>query len=178
MNHGITKNKKNFQNNEKKKHAWYYEQQLLGLNYRMTDVAATMGISQIKRLNKFVKARNKIAKIYNKSLDKNFLILPPTEDNVLSSFHLYVVKVKDESSFLHEKLFNYLRKKKININLHYIPVHLHPYYKKLGFKKGDYKSSEKHSSSAISLPIYPNLKEKKVRDIAKLINNFYKKIKK
>ena len=101
-----------FQNNEKKKHAWYYEQQLLGLNYRMTDVAATMGISQIKRLNKFVKARNKIAKIYNKSLDKNFLILPPTEDNVLSSFHLYVVKVKDEFSFLHEKLFNYLRKKK------------------------------------------------------------------
>ena len=178
LNHGITKNKKNFQNNEKKKHAWYYEQQLLGLNYRMTDVAATMGISQIKRLNKFVKARNKIAKIYNKSLDKNFLILPPTEDNVLSSFHLYVVKVKDESSFLHEKLFNYLRKKKININLHYIPVHLHPYYKKLGFKKGDYKSSEKHSISAISLPIYPNLKEKKVRDIAKLINNFYLKIKK
>ncbi len=175
LNHGITKNKKYFHNKKQKKKAWYYEQQLLGLNYRMTDVAATMGISQISRLNKFVTARNKIAKIYDKFLDKNFLVLPQRENHILSSYHLYVIKIKDKFNYLHEKLFNFLRDKKINVNLHYIPVHLHPYYKKLGFKKGDFKNSEKHSNRAISIPIYPNLKEKKVKDISNLINNFLKK---
>ena len=175
LNHGITKDKKYFHNKKQKRKAWYYEQQLLGLNYRMTDVAATMGISQISRLNKFVTARNKIAKIYDKFLDKNFLVLPQRENHILSSYHLYVIKVKDEFNYLHEKLFNFLRDKKINVNLHYIPVHLHPYYKKLGFKKGDFKNSEKHSNRAISIPIYPNLKEKKVKDISNLINNFLKK---
>ena len=175
LNHGITKDKKYFHNKKQKRKAWYYEQQLLGLNYRMTDVAATMGISQISRLNKFVTARNKIAKIYDKFLDKNFLVLPQRENHILSSYHLYVIKVKDKFNYLHEKLFNFLRYKKINVNLHYIPVHLHPYYKKLGFKKGDFKNSEKHSNRAISIPIYPNLKEKKVKDISNLINNFFKK---
>jgi UDP-4-amino-4,6-dideoxy-N-acetyl-beta-L-altrosamine transaminase len=175
LNHGITKDKKYFHNKKQKRKAWYYEQQLLGLNYRMTDVAATMGISQISRLNKFVTARNKIAKIYDKLLDKNFLVLPQRENHILSSYHLYVIKVKDEFNYLHEKLFNFLRDKKINVNLHYIPVHLHPYYKKLGFKTGDFKNSEKHSNRAISIPIYPNLKEKKIKDISNLINNFFKK---
>ena len=175
LNHGITKDKKYFHNKKQKRKAWYYEQQLLGLNYRMTDVAATMGISQISRLNKFVTARNKIAKIYDKFLDKNFLVLPQREKHILSSYHLYVIKIKDKFKYLHEKLFNFLRDKKINVNLHYIPVHLHPYYKKLGFKKGDFKNSEKHSNRAISIPIYPNLKEKKVKDISNLINNFLKK---
>ncbi len=175
LNHGITKDKKYFHNKKQKRKAWYYEQQLLGLNYRMTDVAATMGISQISRLNKFVTARNKIAKIYDKFLDKNFLVLPQRENHILSSYHLYVIKIKDKFNYLHEKLFNFLRDKKINVNLHYIPVHLHPYYKKLGFKKGDFKNSEKHSNRAISIPIYPNLKEKKVKDISNLINNFLKK---
>merc|ERR1711966_545913 len=122
LNHGITKDKKYFHNKKQKRKAWYYEQQLLGLNYRMTDVAATMGISQISRLNKFVTARNKIAKIYDKLLDKNFLVLPQRENHILSSYHLYVIKVKDEFNYLHEKLFNFLRDKKINVNLHYIPV--------------------------------------------------------
>ena len=173
LNHGITKDKKNF--SYKKKQAWYYEQQLLGLNYRMTDVAATMGISQIKKLNKFVLARNDIAQTYNKYLNKNFVILPKKKKNVLSSFHLYVIKTKDKFKSLHEELFNYLRKKKLNVNLHYIPVHLHPYYRKLGFKVGNFPESEKHAKTAISLPIYPNLKIKEVKKISNLINIFFQK---
>ena len=141
----------------------------------MTDVAATMGISQIKKLNKFVLARNDIAQTYNKYLNKNFVILPKKKKNVLSSFHLYVIKTKDKFKSLHEELFNYLRKKKLNVNLHYIPVHLHTYYRKLGFKVGNFPESEKHAKTAISLPIYPNLKIKEVKKISNLINIFFQK---
>ena len=143
-NHGITKDYKDFKYNIKNK--WYYEQQLLGLNYRMTDVAASMGISQIKKLKKFVRERNKIAKKYELLLNKKYLILPKIGKNAQSSFHLYVIKLKDQYNFLHKKLFDYLRKKKINVNLHYIPVHRQPYYRKKGFKHGDFLNSKNMQS--------------------------------
>lgn len=169
-NHGITKNYKEFKYNIKNN--WYYEQQLLGLNYRMTDVAASMGISQIKKLSSFIKKRNQIAKEYEFILDKKYLILPKIKKDVLSSYHLYVIKLKKNYSFLHKKLFNHLREKKINVNLHYIPVHLHPYYRKKGFREGSFINSEKHAKTAISLPIFPQLKKKNVIMISKIINKF------
>ena len=176
-NHGITKNFKDF--SFKNKGNWYYEQKLLGLNYRMTDVAASLGLSQIKKVKKFVKSRNLIAKKYEKLLDKKYLILPKIKKNVQSSFHLYVVKVKTKYLSKHKKLFNYLRKKRINVNLHYIPVHLHPYYRKMGFKTGDFLNSEKHAKSAISIPIYPKLTDKNLVKVSNLINKFfYNKLKK
>lgn len=170
-NHGITKNFKDF--SFKNKGNWYYEQKLLGLNYRMTDVAASIGLSQIKKLKKFVKLRNLIAKKYEKLLDKKYLILPKIKKNVQSSFHLYVIKVKNKYISTHKKLFNYLRKNRVNVNLHYIPVHLHPYYRKMGFKTGDFLNSEKHAKSAISIPIYPKLTDKNLVKISNLINKFY-----
>ena len=170
-NHGITKNFKDF--SFKNKGNWYYEQKLLGLNYRMTDVAASIGLSQIKKLKKFVKLRNLIAKKYKRLLDKEYLILPKIKKNVQSSFHLYVIKVKDKYLSTHKKLFNYLRKNRVNVNLHYIPVHLHPYYRKMGFKTGDFINSEKHAKSAISIPIYPKLTDKNLFKISNLINKFY-----
>lgn len=176
-NHGITKNFKDF--SFKNKGNWYYEQKLLGLNYRMTDVAASLGLSQIKKLKKFVKLRNLIAKRYEKLLDSEYLILPKIKKNVQSSFHLYVIKVKNKYLSTHKKLFNYLRKNRVNVNLHYIPVHLHPYYRKMGFKTGDFLNSEKHAKSAISIPIYPKLKDKNLVKISNLINKFfYNKLKK
>ena len=173
LNHGITKDKKKFK--IKKNKDWYYEQQLLGLNYRMTDVAASMGLSQLKKLNEFVKKRNVIAKKYEKLLSGKYLYIPKIPKKILSSFHLYVVKIKDSYSKHHESLFNYLRKKKINVNLHYIPVHLHPYYRKLGFKIGDFRKSEKHAETSISIPIFPGLKNKEILKIGNLINNFFEK---
>ena len=176
-NHGITKNFKDF--SFKNKGNWYYEQKLLGLNYRMTDVAASLGLSQIKKLKKFVKLRNLIAKKYEKLLDNEYLILIKIKKNVQSSFHLYVIKVKNKYLSTHKKLFNYLRKNRVNVNLHYIPVHLHPYYRKMGFKTGDFLNSEKHAKSAISIPIYPKLKDKNLVKISNLINKFfYNKLKK
>ena len=174
LNHGITKEKKNFKYKTNK--SWYYEQQLLGLNYRMTDVSASMGLSQLRKLKNFVKARNIIAKKYNKFLNEKYLHIPKIKKNIISSFHIYVIKTKDEYQKYHEKLFNYLRKNKINVNLHYIPVHLHPYYRNLGFKRGDYKVSEKHAENAISIPIFPGLELKKIEKICYLINNFFVKL--
>ncbi len=174
LNHGITKNQKKFKFKNKK--LWYYEQQLLGLNFRMTDVSAALGLSQLKKLKSFVAVRNKIARNYNKHLSQKYLYIPKIEKNVLSSFHLYVIKVKNEYLKYHEKLFNYLRKNKINVNLHYIPVHLHPYYRKLGFKKGDFKESEKHAQTSISIPIFPGLKLRQILKVCNLINYFFLKL--
>ncbi len=174
LNHGITKDKNKFR--FKKSKSWYYEQQMLGLNYRMTDVAASMGLSQLKKLNKYVKARNIIAKKYNKILNKKYFYVPEIPKNILSTFHLYVIKVKHKYINHHEKFFNYLRNNKINVNLHYIPVHLHPYYKKLGFKKGDYKVSERHAESSVSIPIFPGLKSNEFKKISNLINKFFVKL--
>jgi len=172
--HGITKNKLNFK--KKTKDPWYYEQQLLGLNYRMSDVSAALGLSQLKKLDHFIKRRNKIALIYEKNLIIPFLEKPKIEKHSRSSFHLYVIKLKNEKKKFHKKLFNFLRKKNILVNLHYIPVHLQPFYKSLGFKSGDFKYSEEHAKSVISLPIYPDLKEKKIMHIINLIKKFFKKI--
>lgn len=173
MNHGITRDQQKFKYKNKKK--WYYEQQVLGLNYRMTDVAATLGISQLERLKNFVEKRNLIAKKYKKFLDKKFLYSPIIVKNKTSSFHLYVIKLKKKFHRYHEDLFNYLRNKKINVNVHYIPVHLHPYYRNLGFRKGDFKMAELHAKTSISIPIFPHLKINKVKLISDLINNYLKK---
>ena len=170
-NHGITKNRKDFLH--KKKGKWYYEQRYLGLNYRLTDVAASLGLNQLRKLNKFVNVRNKIAQQYEKSLNKKYLIVPKIRNNTQSSFHLYVIKLKNEFAHLHEKLFNFLRKNNCNVNLHYIPVHLHPYYRKIGFKSGMFKNAEKHAKTSISIPIYPSLKKTQIIKISKLINNFF-----
>ena len=172
-NHGITKDKRFFK--RKNVGPWYYEQQKLGLNYRMSEVSAALGISQLKKLKKFFKKRNFISSLYQKNLSKEFIELPFITKNTTSSFHLYVIKLKKKAEHLHKKLFNFLRKNKINVNLHYLPVHLHPYYQSLGFKKGEFKFSEKHAQISISLPIYPNLEQKKIKLICKKINNFFKK---
>ena len=163
--------KKKFKFKENK--SWYYEQQFLGLNYRMTDVSASMGLSQLRKLKKFVRERNEIAKKYDRYLDKKYLYVPKIGKNTLSSFHLYVIKIKEKYQKYHQNLFNHLRKNKINVNLHYIPVHLHPYYRSLGFKRGDFRLSEKHSRSAISIPIFPGLKSRQILKISNLINNFF-----
>ena len=169
-NHGITKEKKFFKKNTNK--AWFYEQQFLGLNYRMNEMSASLGITQLNNLRNFVKLRNNIAKIYYKHLRKDFIQLPVISKNCLSSFHLFVIKIVGKSEEYHTKFFNFLRKKKINVNIHYIPVHLQPFYQKLGFKKGSFKNSEKHARSVISIPIFPHLKKKNIFKIIKLINNY------
>lgn len=174
--HGITKNQHNFKFKSHDKKKWYYEQHYLGYNYRMNEISAALGISQLKRIGTFVKKRNLIARYYSKNLNINNIILPNLDSNSCSSFHLYVIKVIGKKfKKIHFDLFNFLRKNKFFVQMHYLPVHLHPFYRKMGFRPGDFPNSEKHSNSAISLPIYPDLKKTQLDRIIKLIKIFFNK---
>ena len=162
---GLERNFKNFKYKNTKR--WYYEHQLLGYNYRMNDIQASLGITQIKKVNKFHAKRKKIAKLYNKKLSKNSKInIPVFEKYFDPSLHLYVVKIKNNKR---DKLLIKLRKKGIYTNVHYLPNHFHPFFKKLGFKSGQYPNSEKYGAEALSIPIYPNLKNKDQKKVIKEI---------
>ncbi len=135
---------------------WYYEQHELGFNYRMTDMQAALGSSQIKRLNDYIQRRREIAARYDKMLAKLPLSRPPVETNDLSAWHLYVIRLTDDAP-PRAKVFAELRKRGIGVQVHYIPVHTQPYYKDLGFTVGDMPVSEDYYERAISLPMFPTL---------------------
>ena len=170
--HGIVKERKFF-NLKKKDQPWYYEQQLLGYNYRMSDISAALGNSQLSSLKLFIKKRNKIAKIYEKKLNKKFISFQKIEKNSFSSRHLFIIKIAKK---FHNKIFNYLRKNNIYVQIHYIPIYKQPYYKKnFNFNAKNYPNSEKYYSEAISIPIFFNLSVKKQFYVIKLINSFFSK---
>ncbi len=154
--HGITRNP-NFMSHDPDG-PWYYQQIELGYNYRITDIQAALGWSQLQRLNEFVEKRNQLAIHYNNLLEDLPLTLPKIELFNFSSFHLYVVRLKTlESSKTHKEVFEELRKNGIGVQLHYIPIHTQPYYQEIGFQKGDFPESEKYYREAISLPMYFDL---------------------
>ena len=124
---------------------------------------------------RFVKKRNLIAKTYNKFLKGLPIELPEVKKNNLSSHHLYIIKLKENLKKHYNKIFKSLIAKKINVNLHYLPVHLHPFYKQKGFKKGNFPISELHASTAISIPIYYNLSKKNQLKIINIIKSILKK---
>ena len=154
--HGITRDKSLMEHPNE--NGWYYEQIDLGFNYRMTDIHAALGISQIQRLKEYVSKRNEIADFYDREFLNTSIVTPVRNPNNLSAAHLYVVQV--EESF-HSTIFRQLRERRIGVNLHYIPVHTQPYYRKLGFNWGDYPNAEGYYKRAISLPIYPTLEKAK-----------------
>ncbi len=137
---------------------WYYQQVALGFNYRMTDIQAALGVSQMTRLSQYVIRRHEIAKKYNRLLADLPVITPWQHPEGYSAYHLYVIRLcLDRIGSTHLEVFESLRKKEIMVNLHYIPVHMQPYYQKLGFKKGDYPNSEQYYHEAISIPMHPNI---------------------
>ena len=139
---------------------WYYQQITLGYNYRMTDLQAALGISQMQRLHEFVAKRHEIAKRYDVLLDALPVEIPYQLENTYSGLHLYVIRLKLEEIHLsHKEVFDALRASGIGVNLHYIPVHIQPFYKSIGFKDGDFPEAEKYYAEAISLPMYPDLSE-------------------
>ena len=139
---------------------WYYQQLELGFNYRMSELHAALGISQLKRLHEFVGNREAKAATYNEKLTKLPLTLPYQSINTKSSWHLYIIRLQlNKINKSHTQIFNALREAGILVNLHYIPVHLQPYYQKLGFNAGDFPIAEQYYKDAISIPLFAQLSD-------------------
>ncbi|QDQ28889.1 UDP-4-amino-4,6-dideoxy-N-acetyl-beta-L-altrosamine transaminase [Chitinimonas arctica] len=138
--------------------AWQYEMQELGFNYRITDIQAALGLSQLRRLDTFLARRRELADRYDGLLAELPLQGPSRQAGARSAWHLYVVRLQlDRISKTHRQVFDGLRAAGIGVNLHYIPVHLQPYYRQSGFKAGDFPEAERYYGEAISLPMYAGL---------------------
>jgi UDP-4-amino-4,6-dideoxy-N-acetyl-beta-L-altrosamine transaminase len=148
---------------------WYYQQIELGFNYRMTDMQAALGLSQMQRLDEFVTKRHIIARRYDELLDQLPVVTPWQHQDAYSSFHLYIIRL-DLSVLNHRELFERFRVNGIGVNLHYIPVYQHPYYARMGFNINEYPEAESYYSEAISLPLYPALTENQQVDVVQWIS--------
>lgn len=137
---------------------WYYQQVALGFNYRMTELQAALGVSQMQRLNDFVTIRHQLQQRYDDLLQTLPVITPYQSQDSYSALHLYPIQIRlDKVKKSHEVIFHELRENGIGVNLHYIPVHMQPYYQRMGFKIGDFTNAEVYYSRAISLPMYQGL---------------------
>jgi dTDP-4-amino-4,6-dideoxygalactose transaminase len=156
--HGITRDAAKFESQNVG--AWHYEQQALGFNYRMTDMQAALGLCQMARLDGYVATRNQIAARYAVLLAGLPLQLPTINSANWSAFHLYVVGLKGPAENKRGEIFVAMRQGGVGVNVHYMPVHLQPYYRAMGFKAGMFPEAERYASVAISLPLYVGLTEK------------------
>ncbi len=168
-NHSMIKNKKFF--------PWIYKIYEPGLNFRLTDIQSALGISQISKLKQFVKKRNVIAKKYTKEFqDYDCLKSPTVAKNYYHSYHLYPLQINFKKiNKTKKKLFEFMSRRNIKLQVHYIPIHTQPYYKKIsGLKKGDLPNSENFYEQQISLPIYPSLGKNSINKVIKSIISFIK----
>lgn len=156
--HGITREREAF--TAPSAGPWYYEQQQLGFNYRMTDVQAALGLSQLARLDEYIERRNALARRYQQAFQGLPLDLPHVVEGSRSAFHIYVIRLQGATAARHCATFEALRERGVAVNLHYMPVHLQPYYRRLGFTPGQFPEAERHGTSAITLPLYPALSER------------------
>jgi UDP-4-amino-4,6-dideoxy-N-acetyl-beta-L-altrosamine transaminase len=166
--HGITRNPSQMTNAPDG--PWYYQQIELGYNYRLTDIQAALGLSQLTKIDEFVAERHKIKLLYDSILKKSNFEIPWQHPDTYSSLHLYIIRLKNSNIVSHLEIFERLRTNGILANLHYIPIYRHPFYEKMGFDKKQYINSEKYYKEAISLPIYPGLKENQIELITEIIN--------
>ncbi|WP_306142680.1 UDP-4-amino-4,6-dideoxy-N-acetyl-beta-L-altrosamine transaminase [Roseibium sp. MMSF_3412] len=148
---------------------WYYQQLELGFNYRMTELQAALGISQLEKLDHFVARRHELARRYDERLEALPLVRPHQNEDSFSAFHLYIVRLKTDDADLHRTVFEKLREQGIGVNLHYIPVHLQPYYEALGFRHGDYPEAERYYRQAITLPLFPGMSEQDQDDVIRVL---------
>jgi UDP-4-amino-4,6-dideoxy-N-acetyl-beta-L-altrosamine transaminase len=145
---------------------WYYQQIELGFNYRLTDLQAALGLSQMDRLDDFVAERHKLVSRYNKMLSSTNIVLPWQHPDTYSSFHLYIVRLPaGPDAINHKEAFENLRSAGIGVNLHYIPVYRQPFYEAMGFDSVQFPESERYYSEAITLPLFPGLKEEEQQEI-------------
>lgn len=166
--HGITKNPACLHENHG---GWYYEMQELGYNYRLTDFQAALGLSQLKRADEGLKRRQKIAVRYNEAFKRIADIQTPyASPDVFHAYHLYIIQVPDRLD-----LYNYLHENGIYAQVHYIPLHLMPYYREQGNKPGDLPVAEKYYSRCLSLPMFPTLTDEEQEYVIKKIEYYFNK---
>ncbi|QPW52053.1 UDP-4-amino-4,6-dideoxy-N-acetyl-beta-L-altrosamine transaminase (plasmid) [Bacillus thuringiensis] len=166
--HGIERNPhKLFENHG----PWYYEMQFLGYNYRITDIQAALGISQLSKLDSFVKIRKKYVDIYNKEFSSlSEIIIPKQLPQTSSSWHLYIIRLNTKLLKCNRKeVYEALQRENIGVNVHYIPVHLQPFYQKLGFEKGICPQAENVYEEIITLPLFPKMTEADVWDVIQAV---------
>ncbi len=135
----------------------------------MNDIQASLGISQSAMLKKWINKRNNIAKYYKKKINSKNISFQALEKDVVSSYHLFVILIKN-TKMNRDNVYQYLQKKKIFCNVHYIPIYRHPYYRNLGFKLNSFKNCEKYYKQTLTLPIYPSLKKSDQNKIIKHLN--------
>ena len=164
--HGITKDPDIMVENHG---GWYYEMHDLGFNYRLTDIQAALGVSQLKRAEAGLNRRHEIARIYHNELSGLPLILPKVPQGVFHAFHLYVIRTERR-----KELYDFLHSKNIRVQVHYIPLHLQPYYAQMGFKRGQFPNAEFFYEQCLSLPIYPSLTDNEQDYVIEAIKSFFK----
>jgi UDP-4-amino-4,6-dideoxy-N-acetyl-beta-L-altrosamine transaminase len=166
--HGITRQEALME--KESEGSWYYEQIELGYNYRMTDIQAALGISQLKRLDDFVSRRHEIVSYYDEVLVDYSVKSQYVPENCYSGSHLYIIRLMlDKIKKSRLRIFNEMRSEGIGVNVHYIPVHLQPYYQRMGFKQGDYPKAEEYYQQALTLPLYPDMTSQQVEQVTQTL---------
>lgn len=175
--HGITRNRKLLKENHG---PWYYEMQFLGYNYRMTDIQAALGTSQMKKLDAFVDKRKEIARAYNEAFDSIDAVITPKQLNISdSSWHLYILQFKlDQLSVTRKEIYEELQMRNIGVNVHYIPVHTLPYYQELGYQKGSMPKAEALYERIVSLPIFPAMNTQDIQDVIYAVKDVVEQVRK
>ncbi|AEE96757.1 UDP-4-amino-4,6-dideoxy-N-acetyl-beta-L-altrosamine transaminase [Mahella australiensis] len=160
-NHGITRDREILEHDDG---PWYYEQQFLGYNYRMTDIQAALGISQLKKIDRFLSRRREIADRYDKAFaDMEWIITPYQIKEAQSAWHLYILQLKPEYlGMSRKKAYIALQQRGIGVNVHYIPVYYHPYYRRMGYRKGLCQNAENLYERIITIPLYPKMSDEDV----------------
>lgn len=175
--HGITRNQEILNENHG---PWYYEQQHLGYNYRLTDVQSALGTSQMSKINDFITRRREIVNQYSEAFNELKEIATPFEAEFSNSgWHIYVIKIKPELlTVTRKEIFEALQAENIGVNVHYLPVYLHPYYRDLGYAKGMCPNAEELYENMITLPLFPSMSNEDVNDVVdavKKVINYYRK---
>jgi len=168
--HGVTRDAEYM--DSESQGSWYYQQIELGFNYRMTDIQAALGNSQMQRLDEYIQQRHRIREKYDQLLGESPVILPWQSVDSYSALHLYPIQINEHKKEIRRKqVFNQLRKAGIGVNVHYIPVHTQPYYQQFGFKENDFPNAVAYYQRAISLPMYNTLSDEQQLEVVNALKN-------